>query len=178
MADADNSNTQDHIDHEDPPSKDGWQEHAKTLREENKQWRLKFREAESKLKAAEVAIESTKSEFGEKLTKAEIAANERVVRSELKAAAIAAGMVDLDGLKLADLSSVKLGADGNVDGAEALMKALKEAKPYLFKQPASSSANPGGAPKADEGKAKPATQMTAEEYAKAKAELSKRGRGF
>ncbi|MCE3608066.1 hypothetical protein LXA47_31340 [Massilia sp. P8910] len=176
MADADNSNTPDLDLDNDTPSKDGWQEHAKTLREENKQWRLKFREAESKLKAAEVAVESTKTEFGEKLTKAEVAANERLVRSELKAEALKAGMVDLDGLKLADLSGVKLGADGSVEGAEALMAALKEAKPYLFKQPQSSSSNPGGAPKADEGKAKSASSMSAEEYAKAKAEALRKAR--
>ena len=177
MADADISNTPDHEEH-DTPSKDGWQEHAKTLREENKAWRLKFREAESKLKAAEAAVESTKTEFGEKLSKAEIAANERLIRSELKSEALKAGMVDMDGLKLADLSSVKLAADGSVEGAEALMKALKEAKPYLFKQPASSSsASPGGAPKADDGKPKSAKDMSPEEYAKARSEFIRKSRG-
>jgi hypothetical protein len=48
----------------------------------------------------------------------------------LKAAALKAGLVDLDALALADTSK----DDGTARGAAELVAALKEAKPYLFQQ--------------------------------------------
>jgi hypothetical protein len=59
-------------------------------------------------------------------------ADQRVIRAELKALAAKEGMVDLDGLKLADLSKVKLTENGDVEGATELFAALKKDKPYLF----------------------------------------------
>jgi hypothetical protein len=50
----------------------------------------------------------------------------------LKAAALKAGMHDLDGLKLADVSKVTLGAYGSVIGADEVVAELKAAKPFLF----------------------------------------------
>jgi hypothetical protein len=50
----------------------------------------------------------------------------------LKGAAQKARMIDLDWLKLVDMSKVTLEDDGSVKGADELMAALKEAKPYLF----------------------------------------------
>jgi hypothetical protein len=41
-------------------------------------------------------------------------------------------MIDLDWLKLVDMTKVTLEPDGTVKGADELMTALKEAKPYLF----------------------------------------------
>src|SRR5258706_9542058 len=59
--------------------------------------------------------------------------SEEIIAQRLKAAALKAGIVDLDALKLADLTKVTLEADGvTVKGADELMSALKEAKPYLF----------------------------------------------
>jgi hypothetical protein len=48
-------------------------------------------------------------------------------------------MVDMDGLKMADLSTVKLNDQGELEGASELMAALKVAKPYLFKEVKSTS---------------------------------------
>jgi len=62
------------------------------------------------------------------------ATNERVIRARLEVAAQKAGIIDLDALALADMSKVTLEANGEVKGAEELMIALKEAKPYLFQQ--------------------------------------------
>ena len=45
----------------------------------------------------------------------------QLMRAELKVEAIRAGMIDLDGLKLADLSELKFGVDGEVAGASALL---------------------------------------------------------
>ena len=56
----------------------------------------------------------------------------RVIRSELKAYALKAGIIDLDGLRLADSSKLALNEDGDVVGAEALIEALRQHKPYLF----------------------------------------------
>jgi hypothetical protein len=75
-------------------------------------------------------------------------------------------MIDLDGLKLADLSTVKLNDAGEVEGADALMTALKEAKPYLFKPPTGTS-NPNPPPKPGSEGAKAVKDMTKEEYAAA-----------
>ena len=59
-------------------------------------------------------------------------ANGRVIRAELKTHAIKAGIIDLDGLRLADMSKLSLGEDGEVIGAEALIATLRQEKPYLF----------------------------------------------
>jgi hypothetical protein len=143
-------------------------EYVKELREENKTWRLKHeasaREADEHKTAAQTAAAAADA----KIAEASTAANQRIIRAELKAAALKAGMVDLDGLKLADLSTVKLAEDGSVEGADALMTSLKESKPYLFGTPNSSSA-PGPKPAPKPAEAKSAKDMTAEEYAAARA---------
>jgi len=59
-------------------------------------------------------------------------ANGRVIRSELKAHALRAGIIDLDGLRLADTSKLALNEEGDVVGAETLIETLRKEKPYLF----------------------------------------------
>lgn len=145
-------------------------EYVRELREENKGWRLKATQQEQAAKAAKEAAEKAQADADTKATEAENRANERVIRAELKAAALKAGMVDLDGLKLADLSTVKLNDQGEVEGADELMTKLKETKPYLFKQQNSTS-NPNEPPKPGDKPPKKATEMTAEEYAAEKKRL-------
>ena len=142
-------------------------EYVQELRHENASYRTKA--AEESRKAAEAEERATKAleEATGKITAATTQANERIIRAELKASAIKAGMVDLDGLKLADLSTVKLNDAGEVEGAETLMEEMKKAKPYLFGTTISTT-NTGTPPKRDEGKPKLATEMTKEEYAAAK----------
>ncbi len=96
----------------------------------------------------------------------------RLVQAELKAEALRAGIVDLDGLKLIDLSHVKLGADGEVEGGTALIAGLKRAKPWLFAAPSSSAA--AKAPAALAPRQKMASEMTDDEYRAARAALLKR----
>ncbi len=96
----------------------------------------------------------------------------RLVQAELKAEALRAGIVDLDGLKLIDLSHVKLGADGEVEGGAALIAGLKRAKPWLFAAPSSSAA--AKAPAALAPRQKMASEMTDDEYRAARAALLKR----
>jgi hypothetical protein len=95
----------------------------------------------------------------------------RLIGSELKAEAIRAGMVDLDGLKLIDLSDVKLGAGGEIDGAPAIMARIKKVKPWLFGTSSFSSiATP---PPVQAPRQKLATEMTDAEYRTAREAIVK-----
>jgi hypothetical protein len=86
----------------------------------------------------------------------------QLIRAELKAEAIRVGMVDLDGLKLADSSRVTLSALGEVEGVPELMTQLKRSKPWLFSATSlSSTAIP---PPAQVPRQKLATEMTDAEY--------------
>jgi len=125
-------------------------EYVQELRQENATYRTRANEAEKKAQEAvdkatlaqtEAEARATKAatDADAKVKETHTAAEQRIIRAELKAEAIKAGMVDLDGLKLADLSTVKLDEKGEVVGAEDMLKALKEAKPYLFKEASSSS---------------------------------------
>ena len=142
-------------------------DYVRELREENKGWRLKASEHETAAKAAKEAADAAKAEAEKVKADVQTAADQRVIRAELKAAALKAGMVDLDGLKLADLSTVKLGADGEVEGADALMDAMKKAKPYLFG--AVSTSSTGKPPPATPPATKHAKEMTEAEYQAAEA---------
>ena len=98
----------------------------------------------------------------------------QLIRAELKAEAIRAGMIDLDGLKLVDSTEVTLSADGEVDGATTLMTQLKKAKPWMFSATSlSSTAIP---PPAHAPRQKLATEMTDAEYRAAR-EVLLRNRG-
>ena len=145
-------------------------EYVRELREENKGWRLKASEQEGAAKKAKEDADKAISEAATKSTAAEAAAQQRIIRAELKAAALSAGMHDLDGLKLADLSTVKLNPDtGEVEGADALMDGMKKAKPYLFG--AASTSSTTTAPPATPPKAKLAKDMTKVEYDAARAQF-------
>jgi hypothetical protein len=149
-------------------------EYVSELRGENKGLRLKAQEMEQRAKAAEEAAtaKATAAEAAaaEAVKTATEAAQTRIMTAELKAAALKAGMIDMDGLKLADLSTVKLNDNGELEGADALMTALKESKPYLFKETKSTSST-GKPPKGD---TKPSTfrDLTPEQQ---NAELRRRG---
>lgn len=148
-------------------------EYVRELREENKGYRLKAQEMERKAQEAEDRAKKAAEEGEAKGKEAETKAEQRVIRAELKAAAIKAGMVDLDGLKLADLSAVKLNPEtGEVEGAEALMESLKKSKPYLFG--AAHSSTPGTPPNPKTPEAKKATEMSREEYEKARREITRK----
>lgn len=153
-------------------------EYVTELRSENASYRTRAIEAERKAqeaearatKAAEEAEAKAKKaaeEADAKVKESHTSAEQRIIRAELKAEAIKAGMVDLDGLKLADLSSIKIDEKGEVAGAIELMAALKESKPYLFKE-ATSTSSTSTPPKKDPPKPFDARTATPEER-KAKA---------
>jgi hypothetical protein len=147
-------------------------EYVHELREENKSWRTKHSESESARKTAEDAAKAADTTSQGKIKEVQTAADQRVIRAELKAAALKAGMVDLDGLKLADLTKVKLNDEGEVEGADELMVAMQKAKPYLFAEP--STSHTGKPPPKDDQKVKKATDMTDAEYAAARAAAIRR----
>lgn len=145
-------------------------EYVHELREENKGWRLKATQHEQAAKDAAAAAEKAAKDAEDKTKAAQSAADQRVIRAELKTLALKAGMVDLDGLKLADLSTVKLDDKGEVEGAQALIDALKKAKPYLFGTPGNSS-TPGTPPPGTPPAPKSVKDMTDAEYAAERAKL-------
>lgn len=112
------------------------------------------------------------SELERRLAEVEAFARSRIVHAELKSEAVRAGMVDLDGLKLADATQLRVNEAGEVEGAAALMRDLRRAKPWLFGGTSSSSTSV--APAAQAPRSKPATEMSFEEWQKARAELIKR----
>jgi hypothetical protein len=93
----------------------------------------------------------------------------RLMRAELKAEAVRAGMVDLDGLRLLDVSSLSVDESGAVRGAETVMERARRDKPWLFA--AASSSSTASAPPSAPVRARHATEMSLEEWRAARAEL-------
>jgi hypothetical protein len=145
-------------------------DYVRELRGENASYRTRATEAAQKAQEADERATKAEKDADEKITATQTAANERVIRAELRAVAVKAGMVDLDGLKLADMSTVKLDDNGEVEGADALMEALKKAKPYLF---GATTTTTSTEPKPKPGDPEPldAKKLTPEDYERQKREL-------
>ncbi len=99
----------------------------------------------------------------------------RLIQAELRTEAVRAGMVDLDGIKLIDVSSLPLSELGELSDAVGVMARLKVDKPWLFTAVAGRSSSSGAVPpRASPVAVKTAMQMTVEEWRLARAELLKR----
>ncbi|WP_428486723.1 hypothetical protein [Rhodopila sp.] len=96
----------------------------------------------------------------------------RLIAANLRTEAVRAGMIDLDGLKLINLSDAQLGPDDKVVGSRQIMDDLRRQKPWLFGATSSSSA--ALAPASQPVRRKSALEMTNEEYVAARAALTKR----
>ncbi|MBU6448039.1 MAG: hypothetical protein KGQ26_00285 [Rhodospirillales bacterium] len=107
------------------------------------------------------------------LEQAGAAAKARIIRAELKAEAVKAGMVDLDGLKLIDAGELQVNEDGEVADAPTVLAKLKRAKPWLFGGGKSSSAA-ASAPKPEPPRQRMASEMSRDEWLNARAALLKR----
>jgi len=149
-------------------------EYVQELRQENASYRTRAQDAEKRAQeaadAAKAAKEAADAVAAKAVTDADARvaethskAEQRVIRAELKAEAIKAGMVDLDGLMLADLTAVKIDENGEVVGAAEMMAALKESKPYLFGTKVASTASPEKPPKKEDPKPFNAKTATPEE---------------
>jgi hypothetical protein len=107
------------------------------------------------------------------LSRLQADAEARLIRAELTAEAVKAGMIDLDGLKLIDAAEVRLNEAGEVQDAGALLGRLKRAKPWLFGGGVSSSAaiNP---PRPEPPRTRHANELSHEEWVLARAALLRR----
>jgi hypothetical protein len=125
------------------------------MSDENEDW-------QARAESAEAALSRVQAE-----------ADARLVHAELKAEALRAGMVDLDGLKLLNTAEVRLTERGEVADAAALLAKLKRAKPWLFGQGMSSSAaaNP---PRPEPPRMRHANELSHEEWVAARAALLRR----
>jgi hypothetical protein len=95
----------------------------------------------------------------------------RLLIANLRTEAVHAGMVDLDGLKLIDLSAVRLDAEDKIVGGRKIMEDLRRNKPWLFA--GRSSSNTIAAPASQPVRQKTALEMTDEEYAAARSAVTK-----
>lgn len=110
---------------------------------------------------AEAALQRVQSE-----------AEARLIQAELKAEAVRAGMVDLDGLKLLDVSAITLSETGEVADAAGHMQRLKRAKPWLFGGSSSSvAAHP---PRPEPPRQRHASELSHEEWMAARAAMLRR----
>jgi hypothetical protein len=107
----------------------------------------------------------------EDLTKLRGEFQSRLVLANLRTEAVRSGMIDLDGLKLIDLSAIRLGTDDRIVGARKLMDDLRRNKPWLVGVTSSSSA--AIAPISQPDRQKTALEMTDEEYAAARTAVTK-----
>lgn len=96
----------------------------------------------------------------------------QLLHSELRTEAIKAGMIDLDGLKLVQPEGLTVDEHGGVTGADVVIENLRVRKPWLFAERHSSS--PGPAPKALAQERRSATQMSYDEWRRARADLLKK----
>jgi hypothetical protein len=89
--------------------------------------------------------------------------------ASLKIAAIQAGIVDLDALKLIDAATLDVDDAGELKDGAAVMAKLKAEKPYLFGSsappaPRTTTGNPSPTPPPAPASKKPALNMTDDEF--------------
>ena len=125
-----------------------------------------------KLKAEhKTALEAKDAETAAKLAESTTAAKEQVKAARLEALALREGLVDLDGLKLLDLSKITQKDDGTFEGVDEVFKAAREAKPYLFGEKVTTTTTTKPAPKPGDPAPIDARKLTPEEYQKEKAAI-------
>jgi hypothetical protein len=95
----------------------------------------------------------------------------RLIAASLRTEAVHAGMIDLDGLKLVNLTEVRLDIDDKVIDGRRIMAELRRNKPWLFGAASTSSA--AIAPVSQRARQKTAMEMTDEEYATARSAVTK-----
>lgn len=112
------------------------------------------------------------AELERKLVEHQAMAEQRIIRAELKAEAVRAGMVDMDGLKLVDMDVVKLDPAGDVQGVSEAIRLLRKGKPWLFG--GGNSSHPAVPPSAAPPTARKATEMSYAEWQAARSEMLRR----
>ena len=90
----------------------------------------------------------------------------RLIAANLRTEAVRAGMIDLDCLKLIDLSEVRLDDHDKIVGGRQIMADLRRNKPWMFGTTSSSSV--AAAPASSPLRPKTAMDMTDAEYVAAR----------
>jgi hypothetical protein len=147
-------------------------EHIKELRKENAAQRIKLKESgedaerERVNDAVKKAIEDHDAKIQQATKDRDAVADKRIINAEVRSAAAALGIQDVDALKLLDTSKLKINQEtGDVDGVAALLDEFKTAKPYLFKAVAVDTSQSRRAPTKGDPKAFDARTATKEELA-------------
>lgn len=95
----------------------------------------------------------------------------RLIAANLRTEAVRAGMIDLDCLKLIDLSEVRLDDNDKIVGGRQIMADLRRNKPWMFGTTSSSSV--AAAPASSPLRPKTAMDMTDAEYVAARTAVTK-----
>ncbi len=118
---------------------------------EEERRKAEMSEAE-RLKAEKEEAAKKAEEAAEQAKKAQETANKRILNTEIRSVARALNANDPnDVLALLDTSTIEIDENGDVKGVEDAVKALKEAKPWMFKQPIGADAVGGGNPNKNPG---------------------------
>lgn len=155
-------------------------DYVKDLRKESAEYRNKAKELQRKAEEAEAKAAELNNNLKLSQEEAQKALNEskrlnsafeqRVINAELKAAAMEAGLVDMDAFKMVDVSKVKITDKGEVVGVKELIDDLKKEKAYLFKDITTSNKN-SSAPAKDAASNEKPTYANQKEFNEAKRKL-------
>lgn len=105
------------------------------LSDDDIKWRSKYKMTKSEYEEAKLLAEKEKSELLNRVNSTQKESQllqEKLIQAELKAQAAAAGIKDLDFIKLIDTSELKLNDNGSVEGIEKVLTEFKNKKPDLF----------------------------------------------
>jgi predicted RNase H-like nuclease (RuvC/YqgF family) len=151
-------------------------DYVKDLRKESADYRNKAKELQRKAEEAEAKAAELNNNLKASQEEAKNALHEskrlntafeqRLINAELKAAAMEAGLVDMDAFRMVDVSKIKITDKGEVVGVKELITDLKKDKSYLFKDINTSNKN-AKAPDQDANAGEKPTYATPKELADA-----------
>jgi hypothetical protein len=110
-------------------------EYVAELRRENKERRAESETLSRNLEETAKKLQETESNAKKALEEVQALnhqAEQKMIRADLKVFANKHGLRDIEDVKLADFSAIKVDKNGDVAGVEEALIALKEKKPYLF----------------------------------------------
>jgi len=110
-------------------------EDVSKLSDSDIRWRAKYKGTREELENFKINAEKERKSLEEKINgfDSKVSSYEkRMIETEVKAQAISAGIKDVEFVKLVDMSTVRLDDNGNIVGADTVIKDFKTRKPDLF----------------------------------------------
>ena len=98
-------------------------------------WKTQYKSAKEELEAIKLKSDSEKQELSSKFdstAKEKSMFEQKYIEAEVKAHAVAAGIKDMEFVKLIDKGEIKLDEKGNIVGVNEAITALKTRKPDWF----------------------------------------------